>query len=113
MPNNTNQQAINFCNAKLRPVLDAWGTAILSGQVLVQQWNAQDLVAVIPNDANLVQDGATPAPGNTADGRPPITDAQVNLMISNITVQLAGFTANSDVLLNQFLSWMVNGRSVI
>lgn len=87
-------------------------TAILSVQVLTQQWTAQDIVAIIPNDSNLVQDGSTVASG-TPDGRPPITDAQVELVIANANSLLATFTANSNLLLNQWMSWQVNGKSVI
>lgn len=112
MANNTNQQAINFCNQKLRPAIDAMVTAILSLQVLTQQWTAQDIAAIIPNDSNFVQDGSTVASG-TADGRPPITDANVNLVIANANSLIASMTANSNLLLNQWMEWTVNGRSVI
>lgn len=112
MSNNTNQQAINFCNEKLRPVADAVVTAYLSMNTLIDMWNAQGLSSIIPDDSNYVQDGATVASG-TPDGRPPITDQQVQIMISNCNTLLGYFQASSNLLLNQFYQIEVNGRSVI
>lgn len=112
MANNTNAQAIAFCNGKVRPVADAVITALLSMQTLIAEWNAQNINAIIPNDGNLVQDGATVASG-TPDGRQPITDGQVQTMISNCNTLIASFTVNTNLIENQFMQIMVNGRSVI
>lgn len=112
MANNTNAQAILFSNEKVRPVADAVITAVLSMQTLIAEWNAQDITAIIPNDSNFIQDGATVASG-TPDGRPPIMDSQVQTMISNCNTLVGYFTASSDLLLNQFMQIMVNGRSAI
>ena len=112
MANNTNPQAITFSNTKVRPAADAMATAYLTLQTLVTEWNAQNIIAVIPNDANLIQDGAIVA-GGTADGRPPITDGQVNILIANANTFLTTMQANSNLLLNQFMQVAVNGRSNI
>lgn len=112
MANNTNAQAITFCNSKARPAADALTTAYLTLKTLISTWNAQNINAIIPNDANLVQDGATVASG-TPDGRPPITDGQVQVLISNATTIINLLEANSNLILNQTMQVMVNGRSVI
>lgn len=110
--NNTNPQAINFCNQKVRPTVDAIMSAVLSAQTLIAEWNAQNIVAIIPNDSNPIQDGSTVASGTT-DGRPPITDGQVNVVISNMTTFVNLFTANTNLIFNQFAQMMVNAKSVI
>lgn len=112
MANNVNAQAIAFANQKVRPAVDEMAKAILTLQTLISEWNAQNIVAIIPNDANLIQDGSTVGSG-TPDGRPPWTDANVNLVIANATSFLATMTANSNILFNQWMQWMVNGRSQI
>jgi hypothetical protein len=113
MANNTNQQAINFCNQKLRPAIDAVVTAYMSMFTLSQEWAASGVAAVIPNDGNLVQDGATPASGQNADGRAPITDAAVNAVISTCNALIADFQANNNAILEVFAPYQVNAKSVI
>lgn len=112
MANNTNQQAINFANQKARPYADTMITAYFTAKTLVATWNGQNIVSVLPNDANLIQDGATVASG-TPDGRAPITDGQVNIEIANAIAFIAWMEANSNLLLNQFMQVSVNGKSVI
>jgi hypothetical protein len=112
MANNTNAQAILFCNQKARPTADAVVQMYETIKTLVLLWGGQNINAIIPNDANLVQDGATVASG-TPDGRPPITDAQIQTMISNCNTIIATFEATSNLLLNQFLQIAVNTQSRI
>ncbi len=113
MANNTNAQAIAFCNQDIRPGCDAVVSAYLTMKRIVQVWNGQNMVALIPNDANLVQDGATTDGVAKADGRPPITDGQVNVAIANMNTLIASFEANSSIILNQFLQVSVNARSAV
>lgn len=112
MANNTNAQAIAFCNQKVRPTADAMMTAYLTMKTLVAEWSAQNIDGIIPNDANLVQDGATVASG-TPDGRPPITDGQAVILKSNAATIIALFEANTNLILNQTAQVMVGGRSTI
>ena len=81
MANNTNAQAIAFSNNKIRPMSDLLYTVYQTAKSVVDQWNAQGVSTVLPNDANLIQDGATVASG-TPDGRKPITDAQATNIIT-------------------------------
>jgi hypothetical protein len=117
MPNNTNPQAIAFCNTKVRPVANEVMSAFLSAQTLITEWNSQNIASIIPNDSNPIQDGATTAngsgAGSGADGRPPITDAQVNILISNLNSFVAFFTANSNLILDQTMSMANDAQSVI
>lgn len=112
MANNTNAQAITFCNQKVRPSADAVVQMYNTIKQLVLLWNGQSMTTLIPNDSNLVQDGATVASG-TADGRPPITNAQVQTLISNCNTLISTFEASSNLLLNQFMVIGVNTGSRI
>jgi hypothetical protein len=110
--NNVNAQAIAFANNYARVVANDIVSCYLTMLRCQQVWNSQSLVNVIPNDANLIQDGATVAAGQ-GDGRAPITDAQVNILISNLATLLAPFTANSNLILNQTLQVHTQGQSVV
>lgn len=113
MPNNTNQEAINFDNNYARPVADEVVSAYLTLKRFVQVWNGQSVVSVIPNDSNPIQDGATTANGTGQDGRPPVTDAQINVEVSNANTIIALFEANSNLILNQFLQLSSNAQSKV
>jgi len=112
MPNNTNAQAIAFANNYARVTADDVVSCYLTMKRTLSVWNGQNLVSIIPNDSNPIQDGATVASG-TADGRAPITDAQINTMMSNLTTLVNQFEANSSLILNQFQQIQVNARSVV
>lgn len=112
MANNTSQVAVNFDNQKARPAADALITAYLTAKTLITYWNGQNIVSVLPNDSNLIQDGATVASG-TPDGRLPVTDGQINVLVANLTTFIASMEASSNLILNQTLQVSVNGKSVI
>jgi len=63
-------------------------TAYLSAKKLDQEWNAQNVAAVIPNDSTIIADGSA------TDGRPQITDAQATAIVTRCT---------------EMISWMENG----
>lgn len=75
MPN-SNPQAIAFSNSKIRPMADLLYSAYLTAKSVVEQWNAQSVSAVIPNDSTVIADGAA------TDGRAQITDAQATAIIT-------------------------------
>jgi hypothetical protein len=112
MAANTNAQAIAFANNYVRPAANDIVSCYLTMLRMQQVWTQQILGNVIPNDANFIQDGATVASG-TPDGRAPITDAQVQTMISNLATLLAAFTANSNIILNQMLQIQVTAQSQV
>ncbi len=112
MPNNVNAQAILFDNTYARVGANNVVSCYLTMKRVLQVWTGQSIVSVIPNDANLIQDGATVASG-VADGRPPVTDAQVNTLISNMTTLINSFEASSNLILNQFLQVSNQAQSVV
>jgi hypothetical protein len=73
---NNNAQAVAFSNTRIRPMSDLLYSAYLSAKKLVQEWNSQNVSAVIPNDATIIGDGAT------TDGRPQITDSQATTIVT-------------------------------
>lgn len=112
MPNNVNAQAIAFDNNYARRGADAVVSAYLTMKRVVQVWTGQNIAAVIPSDTNLIQDGATVASG-TADGRPPVTNQQINILIANLNTLIGQFEANSNLILNQMLQVSVNANSLV
>jgi hypothetical protein len=85
---NTNVQAIAFSNTRIRPMADLLSCAYHSAKKLVNEWNAQGVATVIPNDATVISDGAA------TDGRAPITDAQATAIVTRC---------------NELISWMEQG----
>lgn len=106
MPN-SNPQAVAFANGYARPVADTLVSAYLTAKRLVQVWNGQNVVAVIPNDANVIVDGSA------SDGRVPITNAQVNVEIANAIAFIAFFEASASLILNQTLQVSVHAASTV
>jgi hypothetical protein len=116
--NNTNQQAVAFDNNYARVGANTVVSCYLTMVRTLQVWNGQNLQAVIPNDANLVDDGSIPGGSFVGqpplgNGRAPVTDAQIQTMIANMTTLVASFTANSNLILNQFLQIATNGTSAV
>lgn len=112
MPNNTNAQAILFDNQYARVGANNVVSCYLTMKRVLQVWSGQNMTSLIPSDANLIQDGATVASG-TADGRPPVTDAQIQTLISNMTTLINSFEASSNLILNQFLQVSNQAQSVV
>lgn len=75
---NTNPQAVAFSNTKIRPMADLLYSTYLTAKSVLEQWNSQNVAAVIPNDAVVIGDGAA------IDGRAQITDAQATAIITRI-----------------------------
>lgn len=85
---NTNAQAVTFSNTRIRPMADLLATTYLTAKSVVNQWNAQLVSSVIPNDSVVISDGAA------QDGRAQITDAQATAIITRC---------------QELISWMENG----
>jgi hypothetical protein len=78
MPN-ANVQAVAFTNNRARPMADAIYGAYLTAKKLIEEYNAQNVAGVIPNDATIISDGAA------TDGRAQVTNAQVINIINRAT----------------------------
>lgn len=102
---NSNPQAVTFANTYARKAADNAVSFYLTAKRFLQVWNGQDVVAVIPNDASVIVDGSA------SDGRAPITDAQVNVLVANLSTLVASFEASSNLVLNQCLQVSVNAAS--
>ncbi len=112
MANNTNAEAIAFANNYARRCADNVVSCYLTMKRTKQVWDGQSVSSIIPNDANLIQDGATVASG-TADGRAPITNAQVNVLLANVATLIAQFEASTNLILNQTLQVSVQAASAV
>lgn len=107
MPN-SNPQAVAFANYYARKAADEIVTSYLTMKRFLQVWAGQSIVTVIPpNDSNVLVDGSA------TDGRAPITNAQVNVLVANATTLVAAFEASADLILNQTLQVAVNSNSVL
>ena|SRR5271170_7541672 len=104
---NSNVQAVAFANNYARAGANNVVSCYLTMKRVLQVWTGQDVVAVLPNDSNLLVDGSA------QDGRPPITDAQVNILIANMTTLVASFEASSSLILNQCLQVSNSANSVV
>lgn len=112
---NTNVQAVTFSNTRIRPMADLLYTAYLTAKSVVNQWNAQSVSAVIPNDATIIGDGAA------VDGRAQITDAQATNIITRCMelvnwmeqgLVASPFTGSvSNATLNTVVGVQVNGTA--
>lgn len=101
MPN-TNPQAIKIANEKIRPLADALAKVYdLSREIgllaIAQNWNG-----IIPNDATVVADGAD------VDGRQPVTNGQLQIVLAHAAALVSDFEAASKLKLNQILAVAVN-----
>lgn len=104
---NSNPQAVAFANNYARRAADDVVSCYLTMKRFLQVWNGQSIVSVIPNDAGVIVDGSA------TDGRAPITDAQVNVLVANLSTLVAQFEASANLILNQTLQVSVNAASVV
>lgn len=114
---NTNPQAITFSNAKIRPMADLIYTAYETAKSVVEQWNAQNVSAVIPNDTTIIADGSA------TDGRAQITDAQATNIITRCQELIqwmenglvaSPFNASvTNATLNTVAAVQVNGKAIL
>lgn len=106
MPN-SNPQAVLFANTYARQGANLAVTNYLTMKRILEVWDGDTISNVIPNDANLLVDGSA------TDGRPPITNAQITVEISNMRTLVATLEANSNLILNQFLQISNQAASVV
>ena len=98
----TDPQAIRFCNERVRVAADKFGQ-LYNWCVSVQnEWAAQGIGALIPNDSSPIIDGAQ------TDGRPLITGADVNTLAARVTEFISLLEANTNAKLNHILKVAVN-----
>lgn len=104
----TNPQAVRFCNEKVRPMADVLSETYFTCKSIIAEWNAQGFGSVLlfSNTTDHVVDGSL------TDGRPLITPAQVNNIITRCTEFVADYEAGSNAKLNTVLQVRVNGQPI-
>ena len=105
MPDIVNPVAVKFCNEKIRPAAETLAQAYYTLKRLLDEWSALNLANVVTNTADPVVDGAM------ADGRPPLTGARANTIITRATEFVADLEANSAAKLNSVIRVSVNNSA--
>lgn len=100
----TDAEAIKFCNERVRPAADGFAQRYYLAKQIVQEWNARNLAAKIPNTGDVIVDGS----GATGDGRPGITALQATAIITRAQDIVADYEATSSAKLNTVLAVAVN-----
>lgn len=102
MPDITNPQAVRFCNERVRQAADKFGQLYNWCVAVQNEWAAQGVSALIPDDDSPIIDGAQ------TDGRPLITGADVNTLAARVAEFTALLEADTHAKLNQILKVAVN-----
>ncbi len=76
----TNQDAVDFCNSKLRPACDRFISALRTLRQLDAEWVADGIAPLVAGSQDLL-DG-TVIDGSAQDGRNSLTGYDVNLAAS-------------------------------
>ncbi len=97
--------AIKFSNERVRTAADVSAQGYYRAKSLIDQWTAQGLDVVIPNDATVMPDGAD------TDGRPVITGADIHGMVAILKSYVAMVEANSSAALTQILKVAVHPQA--
>jgi hypothetical protein len=75
----TDPNALRFANTRIRVAADMIAQLDNLAASIINEWNAQNLSTIFTNDSNVVMDGAD------TDGRPVITGAKVNNIVTRLT----------------------------
>ena len=83
----TDPVAIKFANEKIRPIADCLAQLDNWANAIINEWTAISGTTLFPNTTDIVQDGASINGTNSVggDGRPVITGAKVNNIITRLT----------------------------
>jgi hypothetical protein len=94
----TNTQAVRFANEKARIIANEYYKLYLMAKQILQEWNAQGLASVIPNDSSIIVDGAG------TDGRPIATGAMVTNQITRAGEVITDLEGSGNAKLNTIVS---------
>lgn len=83
----TNPVAIKFSNERLRVAADLIAQLDNEAAAILAEWTALGGTAMIPNTADVLQDGAAPngIDATGGDGRPVVTGAKLNNIVNRLT----------------------------
>lgn len=101
MPN-TNPQAIQVANEKIRPLADLFGQFYNRCKMAQAEHQAEDWLALFPNDADVVEDGSL------TDGRTRITNADVRAFMTNVGAIISQMEASTNAVRNNVLKIAVH-----
>lgn len=99
----TNPQVVAFSNEKVRVAADRYAQLYWFAKIFVQEWDANNFDAAIPNSgAEIVVDGSA------TDGRTPITGAHLHGLKANLDLLVADLEAGGGTKLNGLSQIAVN-----
>jgi hypothetical protein len=98
----TDPQAVRFCNERVRQAADRFGQLYNWCCSVRDEWTAQDIAFLIPNDSSMIVDGSQ------TDGRPLIFGDSVHTIKDRVVELIALMEASDNEKLNQILSVAVN-----
>jgi hypothetical protein len=97
MANVTDTTIVRFANEQTRIYAECHTRVYYKSVGMLDEWNALDMAAVVPNDDSPVIDGSA------EDGRPIITGADIHGAIASATVLVGDMQANNNANLNDLL----------
>ena len=98
-----NVQAIRFCNEVIRPLADQAAQLNMRAISMIDQWFAQELGNIIPNDT-----GQYIMDGSDSDGRPIMSGADVVNLVTFAMGYRDDLAASGNAKLNAILAAAVN-----
>ena len=100
----TNQEAVRFCNERVRVAANKLNAAYKFAKEVAAEWNANpDLATNIGYDnTDLVVDGSA------TDGRHPVSGVDVNNLVTRLTELSADYEAGGGAKLNTILAVATN-----
>ena len=93
----TNQQAVSFCNERVRVAANHFMKLYWWSKEVSQEWTAQGIGALIPNDESVLIDGSA------TDGRTILTGADIHTLAARVAEFVALLEANTNAKLNQIV----------
>lgn len=99
----TNAEAVRFSNDKIRVAADKLAQAFYFADLVVNEWNANDMASLISNKSldTLID-------GSADDGRHVITGADATNIVTRCQELIADYEASGNAKLNTILGVAVN-----
>jgi hypothetical protein len=105
-------QTVRFSNEKGRVMADTAEQLYQTAKRFQQEWAALiTAVGVVPNTPDQIADGAHATLGNSADGRKPMTGAQLNNCKALADAMVTWFETGAPTRIVQLQQFSVNGAA--
>lgn len=102
MPEIDDPRVVKFCNEVVRPLADRVAVKHIAAKLALAEAQARGILDLTPDDDSPVADGAP------ADGRPPMTGAQVHAFLDLMGAELLDYEADGNAKAYAVLSIAVN-----